>query len=33
MNHGIAVSIKKLMLRNNLIVETEGVINVDVHII
>ncbi len=30
MNHGIAVSVKKLVLKNNLIVETEGVINVDV---
>jgi hypothetical protein len=30
MNHGIAVSVKKLILKNNLIVETEGIINVDV---
>ena len=29
-NHGIAITIKKLMITNSLIVETEGVINVEV---
>jgi DNA-directed RNA polymerase subunit E'/Rpb7 len=31
-NHGIAITIKKLMINNNLIVETEGVICVEVMI-
>jgi DNA-directed RNA polymerase subunit E'/Rpb7 len=30
LNHGIVVTIKKLILKNNLIVEIEGVINVEV---
>lgn len=29
-NHGIAITIKKLMIINSLIVETEGVVNVEV---
>jgi DNA-directed RNA polymerase subunit E'/Rpb7 len=31
-NHGLVITIKKLMIINNLIVETEGVINVEVNI-
>ena len=31
MNHGVVVTIKKLVLKNNLIVEIEGVINIDVN--
>ena len=30
LNHGIVISIKKFVLRNNLIVEMEGIINVEV---
>jgi len=30
LNHGIVVTIKKLVLKTNLIVEMEGVINVEV---
>jgi DNA-directed RNA polymerase subunit E'/Rpb7 len=30
LNHGIVVTIKKLQIRNSLIVEIEGIINVDV---
>ena len=32
LNHGLVITIKKLMIINNLIVETEGVINVEVNI-
>lgn len=32
LNHGLVITIKKLMIVNNLIVETEGVINVEVYI-
>jgi DNA-directed RNA polymerase subunit E'/Rpb7 len=32
-NHGIAITIKRLMIINNLIVETEGVISIEVKII